>query len=148
MKKFNFRLESALRLRAFHKQQAARALAQATSQRSGIEDKLRISEERLSSAEALSVTPRGGRTTADEMVRRQAAIAYFRDEVRDIGAQYREALELEDRRHHALMLARQEEEGLLRMKEKAKEAYQVELIRSDELAVQEFTNAQRRSALL
>ncbi len=81
------------------------------------------------------------------MLRRQASIAYYRNELKHIGEQYQTVLEVEDLRYRDLMDARQEEGALLRLKEKAQEVYQVELIRSDELAVQEFVNARRGSML-
>jgi flagellar export protein FliJ len=147
MKKFKFSLESSLSLRRFRKQEAAIALAKATHKRSGVENRLRASEGKLSETQAQAVPGRGERVTANEMLRRQASIAYYRNELKRIGEQYQTVLELEDLRYRELMDARQEEGGLLRLKEKAKEIYQVELIRSDELAVQEFVNARRGRVL-
>lgn len=146
MKAFRFRLESALSLRSFAKQEAAVALAGATARRRNAEERLRWCQEKLTTAEAELKPTRGESMTADELVRRQSAVAYCRDRVREALEARAQAAAKEDEHYHELMVARQKEEGLLRLKERAKEAYRLEAIRADELAVEEFLSARQRSA--
>lgn len=147
MKAFRFRLESALSLRSFAKQEAAMALAAATARRRNAEERLRLCQDELTTSEAELKPARGEAMTADELVRRQSSVAYCRDRVREAQDARVQAGEKEDERYHELMLARQEEEGLLRLKDRAKEAHRIEAIQADELAVEEFLNARQRSVL-
>jgi flagellar export protein FliJ len=124
--------------------EAARALARAIDRRRDLEGQLQALERKLAQVSADSVPARGERVTAGAMVRGQMAAGFYREQIKQVTEQYRSAWESETNCHRELMEARQEEEGLLRLKEKAQEAHQVEVLRADERAVQEFVNAQRR----
>lgn len=147
MKAFKFKLETALNLRSFAKRKAAVAMAAATARRIAAIEHLDFCENQLTKAEEFLKPERGTALTANEMVRRQGAVAFCRERITKAKAESDKAYEAEDQCYHALMQARQEEQGLLKLKEKARETHRFEMIRQDELAMEEFITARKRNVL-
>jgi flagellar biosynthesis chaperone FliJ len=148
MKKFKFSLEAALGLRSFTKKQAGMSLALAAAQRRKTLARLESMQEQLREAEAQSTPARGESIRVDALLRRQATVSYCREQVALAKKADTDAVEEEARCYRSFMDARLEEETLLRLKEKSKEQHRVDVIRAQELAVEEFINARKRSALL
>ena len=148
MKKFKFRLESALSLRRFRKQQeAALALGAAIAQR--MRSASNLERMRVAFAEAeKDCMPRVGETvTAAEMVCREASLLLMDEEIKASMQDFSELIDAESLCHKDLMAARKEEEGVLRLKGKARESHRLEIERADDQAVQEFVNARRQREL-
>jgi len=144
MKKFKFRLESALSLRRFRKQQAALTLSVAIAARMRSASNLERRKAAFNEAEK-NCMPRVGETvTAAEMVCREASLLSMDEEIKVSMSEWRENVESEGLCYQELMEARKEEEGLLRLKGKAKEDHRLEMERVDEQAVQEFVNARHQ----
>ncbi len=147
MKAFKFKMDSALSLRIFSRKTAAMALARATVQRAAAAEHLSICRKVLLEAESWLKPGRGVAMTADEFLRRQGSLSYCREHVRIAEEATRKAAIDEDQCCRELLLARQEEEGLLKLKDKAIEAHRMAMIRADEFAMQEFIGARERAAI-
>ena len=145
MKKFRFRLAAALSLRSFGKNQAALELAGASSLRIENEQRMDAKRAELQLQGGACLPARGQTISGPEMVRRQSSLAYLRSELEQLQAEHERLLTEEAACRRALMQARQQEQSLLRLKEKGIEAHRLELERADELAVMEFVNARHRS---
>lgn len=148
MKKFKFSLESALGLRTFGKKQAGIALAQAAAQRRKTLALVESKERQLHDAEEQSTPSRGESIRVDALLTRQATVSYCREQLALANRADGKAIEAEAECYRTFMAARVDEEGLLRLKEKSKEHHQIEILRAQESAVDEFINARKRSALL
>lgn len=144
MKKFRFRLAAALSLRSFGKNQAALELAAASSRRLEHEQAMHAKRAELQQQSEACMPARGQSIAAAEMVRRQSSLAYLRTELEQLQTKHTQLLAKEADCRRALMQARQEEQSLLRLKQKGIEAHRLELERADELAVMEFVNARHR----
>jgi flagellar export protein FliJ len=148
MKKFKFSLESALGLRTFRKKQAGMALARAAAQRRKTLAFVESQERQLHDAEEQSTPNPGESIRVDALLSRQATVSYCREQLALASKADVQAREAEAECYRTFMAARLDEEGLLRLKDKSKEQHQIEMLRAQERAVDEFINARKRSALL
>ena len=141
MKKFRFKLDSVLTVRRFRKNQAAFALAEAQNKRLELTAALTAARQSVSKMEEDLLACFLTSTRAAKIIRHQNGLSFQRLQISDMERQFETALEKEDKCRDAVLVARQGEETLLRLREKEKDRHRREQEKDDERAVIDFVNA-------
>jgi len=147
MKKPLFRLKALLQYRKFAKTQASARLAEASRRRvRALESAARTEQLLEEMEEALMLSTRSA-VKASELELLQQGLTHRREQVELARKALDAAIEEEEACRKAILKIQQEYETVLKLKERHGEQVRNEMLREDELALNEFANARFKRSM-